>query len=99
MKQYYELHITMQEPPERREHIAGLVEKQGWTFSAIEGDPILGAGVKMYATQHLNPRHVTAEQAQGVVDFQAKVLEGYGANVIRRKVEFVHYDARKGRDF
>lgn len=98
MRQYFELHLTIEEPSERRQFVETTVEALGWKFSAIDKDIILGEGVKMYATTHRNFR-VYEEGAIDDLNDVAAVLATSGINVIRKKVELVVYDARKGRDF
>lgn len=98
MKQYYELHITMEAPVEWKEQIKVIVEEYGWKFSAIDGDPELGEGVKMYATTHLHIKTPVLD-AVDTLNAMAKILAARVLEVVRKKVELVVYDARKGRDF
>lgn len=71
-----------------------IVEKYSdWKFSAIDGDPSLGDGVKCYATRHFNPRTGDAVVLQILTD-TAKRLADNGAEVIRRKVERIIFDDR-----
>lgn len=88
MKQYYECHITMLGDPEV---LKPLVEKTGWKFSCINGDPVLGDGIKCYATMFHNIR--TEEQiVLTYLGMTAACLRERGVNVIRRKIERVVYD-------
>ncbi len=90
MKNYYECHVAMLgNPAEIRSH----VEKLGWKFSAIDGDPVLGGGVKCYATMlysKLFNQDVIVNRTKNL----AKTLENLGFNVLRRKVELVVFDDR-----
>lgn len=47
---YYELHITLLGAVSV---VREMVEEIGWKFSSIEDDPVLGKGVRCYATTHL----------------------------------------------
>lgn len=92
-KMYYELHITIEGvPDEVKPHV---VASTGWTFSAIDGDPVLGVGVKCYATRHI-PAHleiVEDEVLRHLTD-EVERLEELGCKVIREKVELVMHDRR-----
>lgn len=90
MKQYYECHITMTGDPMV---LRKLVEANSWKFSAIDGDPVLGQGVKCYATMFYNLRRplraVTAD-----LHYVADRLREGGAEILRKKIEQVVYDDR-----
>ncbi len=90
MKNYYECHITMLGDPKE---IEPLVKNTGWKFSAINGDPVLGNGVKCYATMLFSSLK-TEEMVLGNLLLTAEALEGLGVKVLRRKVERVIYDDR-----
>jgi len=87
---YYEFHITMiGDPTTIKKH----VEDAGWKFSAIDGDPSLGDGVKCYATSHMNSKK-SAEQALEHLQNTAGVLRSKGCVIVREKIELVIYDTR-----
>lgn len=90
MTQYYECHITVEGNKELAEH---CIAAFGWKFSAIDGDPSLGDGVKCYATIHYNNR-VPLVEVIDRVQSAAKKLRNDGLNVVREKVEMVVYDTR-----
>lgn len=92
---YYEAHITLQAPRERLSEVRELVEAVGWRFSAIDGDPVLGPGTKMYATRHFNERL----GSDGVLLELFKTADALGAlvEILRRKVELVLYDDRSSK--
>lgn len=90
---YYECHITMLGD---KEQIRRCVEATGWKFSAIDGDPVLGAGVKCYATMFYNQR-VPEYQVQAAVRVAANELTEAGIQVTRRKVELVIFDDRSDK--
>lgn len=89
---YYECHITMEadEPNALRAPVAHI----GWLFSAIDGDPNLGNGVKCYATRQfkgsLSEGFVRHQMATAVLE-----LEGMGCKVLRSKIECVVYDTKQ----
>lgn len=89
-KQYYECHITMEGD---REKIEQAVNEIGWKFSAIDGDPVMGKGVKCYATIHYNNKVPVAIVINRVA-LTARALRKQSINVTREKVELVIYDTR-----
>lgn len=92
-KPYYECHITMEHPIEDREKVKRAVETLGRRFSSIEGDILLGGGVKFYATRHYNHRKGYGAVLQALM-LAAAALASQGANPTRRKVESVLFDDR-----
>lgn len=49
----YECHLTYEEAsPYTKESLKRYANECGWKFSAIDGDPVLGKGVKLYLTCH-----------------------------------------------
>lgn len=90
MKNYYELHITMVGEPD---HLRPLVEGVKWKFSAIDGDPVLGDGVKCYATTFFNIKKSELDVIGTLIETSA-LLSRAGAKVIRKKVEKVLFDDR-----
>lgn len=88
-KRYYECHITIEGPPD---DVRKRVEAFGWKFSCIDGDPVVGPGVKCYATMHYNER----QRVQFCIDMTNMVADvlAHDFPVTRRKVEVVVYDTR-----
>lgn len=89
---YYECHVTMQG---NKEYAENLVNSIGWKFSAIDGDILLGGGLKFYATRHFNARmkaEEVKEELLSVAEFLHSPLAG--VEVVRRKVELVIFDDR-----
>lgn len=97
MKRYYELHITLDDAgdPDTRMKMQNEVLAYGWKFSAIDGDPVTGPGVKCYATTHLNERF-GEEAAIKYLHRHANSLDE-AFRVTRRKVELVLYDDRSSK--
>ncbi len=89
-KQYYECHITMLGDKEK---LKPIVEFHKWKFSAIDGDPTLGDGIKCYATRHYNTK-LNPDTVLYALHWVADDLERNGIEVIRRKIERVIYDDR-----
>lgn len=89
-KQYYEAHVTMFGD---REWLETVTKSLHWKFSAIDGDPNLGDGVKLYATIQL-PKRIGEEAAIKTLHTVALVLEKTGAKILRKKIELVLFDER-----
>jgi hypothetical protein len=90
---YFECHVTMLGDPKV---IRPEVEQRKWKFSVIDGDPVLGEGVKCYATRLFNKRlgqEVVQKQLLEIAD----ELSNIGFNVLRRKVELVIFDDRSSK--
>lgn len=88
---YYEAHVTLAGD---RETVRQAVEKAYWSFSAIDGDPVLGEGVKLYATRHF-PAKTRLTTVITFVEVLTKQMQEQGFTVLREKVEFVMYDTKK----
>lgn len=88
MKDCFECHITMRGKPD---DIRPKVEKEQWSFSCIDGDPLLGAGVKCYATNHF-PKEMSVDAVIKELKNTVKSLQNEGVIVIRMKIELIIYD-------
>lgn len=88
---YYESHITMLGTPET---LKPLVEEIKWKFSAIDGDPVLGEGIKCYATMHHSAKH-TIEDVISYVKAASQALRQKNIKILRSKVELVLYDTKR----
>lgn len=91
-KQYYELHITMDGSKEILEPLVNRMPNR-WTFSAIDGDPIMGKGVKCYATKHYRIS-VTRNQVMGHLIQAVNFLKQRNVVITREKIELVLHDIR-----
>lgn len=87
---YYEAHITMLGDPA---FIRPFVEAAKWKFSAIDGDPVLGAGVKCYATKQFSGKRGVTNVLKELEE-TAAFVHGANCEVIRKKIELVVYDTR-----
>lgn len=94
-KPYYEVHITMEDGhgAALRDRIKYLLSSYNWKYSRIDGDPILGDGVKQYATRHYH-RRTQMEYVRMQLDLMHLDLERIGAIVVRKKIEAVLVDEK-----
>lgn len=96
-KTYFEAHITIASTgPMERLSLKEKVESLGWKFSAIDGDPVLGPGVKCYATTFFNVK-IGTNAAINTLLATAERLEALGVIVTRRKIEEVLFDDRSDK--
>lgn len=81
-----------------REVLKPIVERvaPGWKFSSIEGDIVLGDGIKCYATRLTNSRKPIDDVLKELHE-TADNLVNAGAEVMRRKTELVIYDDRSSK--
>lgn len=94
MSRYYECHITIEQlPNQSREHVRQAVERTGWKFSAIDGDPVLGNKVLCYATRHFANQMAPGDVSQRM-NIVAEDLSTNQLKVVRQKVELVVYDTK-----
>lgn len=91
MTPYYELHVTFVSEPDGTEPPSSI--PRGWKFSRIDGDPVLGDGIKSYLTRQLAHKLGLAH-AKDLLDQAADKLKVLGYQILRKKVELVVYDAR-----
>lgn len=85
----FEVHITMKDNATACEDAVKRVGF-GWTFSCIDGDPLLGDEVFCYATNHFT-RLVDAKTE---LQHAYRDLLSLGMNIVRTKIEEVVWDQR-----
>jgi hypothetical protein len=90
---YFECHVTMLG---HATEIRPEVERRKWKFSMIDGDPVLGDGIKCYATKLFN-RRVGQDKVTEELLTIANELKNLGFTVLRRKVEMVIFDDRSSK--
>lgn len=94
MKQYYECHITLEKSDTQSfDYIETFVKSIKWKFSCINGDPVLGPGVKCYATKHFNIKLFEEDVLEKLLE-ASDHLKKLGIKVTRRKIEKVVFDDR-----
>lgn len=78
----WELHITF----------SSKVELEGWSYSCIDGDPILGKGPKHYLTRY------TSSERDAFVTMNNAMTEQIGPEeaqyLMRAKIEYIVWDMR-----
>jgi hypothetical protein len=84
----YEIHITSIATPKDIKKYKEVAECYGWKTSCIDGDPILGEGVKFYFTTHEKQMDV----AQSRMNQLHYVLNNMKAPVLRKKIERIVLD-------
>jgi hypothetical protein len=90
---YFECHVTMVGDATL---IRPEVENRKWKFSCIDGDPVLGDGLKCYATRLFN-RKLGQETVQAELFRVASELAELGFKVLRRKIELVIFDDKSSK--
>jgi hypothetical protein len=92
---YYECHITIAPNAFKESHIQLVIEKLGWKFSKIDGDPVLGTGTRYYATKNY-PKEAHKKCVMHELKSTSEQLEfGFGFDVRRAKIEVVVFDTKK----
>lgn len=89
MRPLFEMHVTLVGNPAAIEDAVSVLGC--WKFSKIDGDPVLGAGVKCYATSY---DRTNEEHAIALVQNAAEFFRLSGLRVVRVKVERIVYDER-----
>jgi hypothetical protein len=87
MNEYYELHITFKGPLKE-------TPPRPWKYSQIDGDPILGDGVKAYLTRQVKA-NVVIEEVKNLLKEPTKWLSDLGHHILREKIERVVYDTKE----
>lgn len=88
-KNYYECHITFRSNPKY-----SCYDPDGWKYSRIDGDPVLGKGVKEYYTTFFKEEE-NLDFIITKLELAADRVRNQGHEVLRTKVELVMYDNKK----
>jgi|WetSurMetagenome_2_1015567.scaffolds.fasta_scaffold633112_2 hypothetical protein len=94
MKPYYECHITFVAPKQNGKELEELTQ---WKFSQIDGDPVLGSGIKSYLTKHY-PARITTDFIISQMDDIAIQMLNFNYEVLRQKIELVVYDTKQNSE-
>ncbi len=95
MKTYYECHVTFRvrgQTPGDRETFPKL---RGWKLSSIDGDPVLGDGVKHYLTAHFHEETPILRMVGRMKDVTQRLEMSNYFEVLRMKIEHVVYDSKQ----
>jgi hypothetical protein len=87
----FEAHITCPREASREVEVS-LTE--GWVFSAIDGDPVMGKQAYCYLTAYDTDAQLLLER----VTAKAAYLRLQGVEVLREKIEEIIYDTKTGVD-
>jgi hypothetical protein len=87
----YECHITMLGDADQIEQV---VNGTDWHFSKIDGDPVLGVGVKCYATKNYKKSEMSLDNCVSTMETVAESIKEQHIEVVRMKVEEIVYDRR-----
>lgn len=97
MKHGFELHITVNADNDTQltmQKCMAAYNKTrnlgGWSFSRIDGDPVLGAGVKSYLTSYAESFDVALVKLSAM----ASSLRSEGVQIMREKIELIMHDVR-----
>jgi hypothetical protein len=88
----FESHITM--PREQGALAEEVADALGMTYSAIDGDPVMGKRAYCYLTCY----DTDATRLLGRVQAASFVLRHNGVEVLREKVEEILYDTKTGHN-
>lgn len=95
MAESFEAHITIDKKYSYKlDRLLEYFLSIKWKFSAIDGDPILGAGSKCYLTAHDTNQVVLKER----MDYVVMVLSQYDIPYIRLKIEHIIFDTATNID-
>ena len=87
MTNHYECHITFQISDRNKIEV---LSGQYWKFSAIDGDPVLGAKTFCYLTAH----DTDFEALKTHMKYMVEIAAGRGTPAVRCKIEQILYDSR-----
>jgi hypothetical protein len=88
----FEAHITI--PRDSAIVVEAIAKKTGWTFSAIDGDPVMGKQAYCYLTHYMTDGRELLTATRTV----SGMLRMGGVEVLREKVERIIYDSKTGVD-
>ena len=92
MADVFEAHMTFDLGD--AETIRDIGDTEGWKFSQIKGDPILGPGTKCYLTSHGED----ADKLLETMRYISATLSKINVPTLRTKIEHIIYDSSTGID-
>lgn len=84
---------------DNRPIVKTIVKSIKWKFSAINGGPFLGKGLKTYATRQFNIKLPEDQVLQKLIDASNYIENVGGIKVLRKKIEKVIFDTRLDSTF
>lgn len=86
----FEAHITL--PREQSDEVEKMALDSGWTYSAIDGDPVMGKQAYCYLTAY-DPNDENLLKRMRIV---TAMLKQRDVHVLREKIERIVYDTKTG---
>ncbi len=101
LEDIYEAHITIDAHPSEVSYLEKFCTTDTyWKFSKIDGDPVLGNGVKVYFTAHAKDiaGYLLLKAQMKIVSKAFSVYKLYmNSKIVRMKIEKICFDVR-GKD-
>lgn len=86
----FEAHLTF--PRLEHDIVKDVADSTSWSFSAIDGDPVMGKQAYCYLTGYSD----SGKALQLSLQFVATVAKAKGATLLRSKIERILIDSKTG---
>lgn len=86
----FELHVTLDLEEDQEDVANNIAILEGWKTSKIDGDPVLGSGIKFYFTKY----EILLRNAEDSLYKIHSILVRNKLKVVRLKIEQIIYDKR-----